>query len=155
MRVCLCLFLFLISSSVSAQATLPNGCEALAVQGETVAVATKKTSLFFVHNLSDMDLWVTHPVENTSASSDWSSRIQSQHWSALVVGKGPFALTCIESRPGHEQEIPCEGAIALCQWKGAKIPVGTQNTYWAGEDLTLAELKAALGGRGFIVSKAK
>jgi hypothetical protein len=150
---CLALcYLFLLSSYVIAnESILPKGCQAVAVQGDTITVKTKKNSLVFIHNLSTADLWITHPVEEAGASAGWTSRLQSSNWSALSLEKGSFALNCIESRPGHEQQIPCEGAIAVCTWKRAKLPSKAQGNFWAAEDLSLSGLIAAVGARGFVI----
>jgi len=145
----------LMTSYVFAESILPVGCQAVAVQGESVTIKAKNSKLVFIHNLATTDLWITHPVTNPSASGGWTSRLQAGNWSALAVDKGPFALNCIESRPGHEQQIPCEGAIAVCQWKGVKMPAKNQSTFWAGEDMSLSALTAAIGSRGFVVPVAK
>ncbi|RUR13528.1 hypothetical protein [Legionella sp. km772] len=155
MRFLICLYLGLLPFISYAEATLPAGCEAVAVQGDSVTLKAKKPKVVFIHNLSKSDLWLTHPVTDPSASAGWTSRIQADHWSALAVDKPSFVVSCIESKPGHEQEIPCEGAIAVCQWKGAKFPENSQGTFWAGEDLPLAELTAAIGGRGFVLPANK
>lgn len=149
-----CCFLFVFSYAC-AESTLPVGCQPVAVQGELVTLKSKSSKLVFIHNLTTADLWITHPVANPSASAGWSSRLQADNWSALAVDKPPFVLSCIESKPGHEQQIPCEGAIAVCQWKGVKIPSKEQGTFWAGEDMSLSALTAAIGGRGFVLPVAK
>lgn len=155
MRVLSSFGLLLISSLLFAESTLPDGCQAIAVQGESVTIKSKKSKLVFIHNLTSADLWITHPVTNPGASAGWTTRLQAGNWSALAVDKPPFELTCIESRPGHEQQVPCEGAIAVCQWKGVKIPSGSEGTFWAGEDMSLAALTAAIGGRGFVLPVPK
>ena len=155
MRFFILLCIGFISSNLFAEATLPAGCNAITVQGDAVTLAAKKSQLIFIHNLSKTDLWLTHPVNDPSASAGWTSRLQADHWSALAVNKPNFVLTCIESRPGHEQQVPCEGAIAVCQWKGATIPQKQEGTFWVAEDLPLAELTAAIGGRGFVLPTAK
>ncbi|MGL5742931.1 MAG: hypothetical protein ACRCXC_10545 [Legionella sp.] len=154
MRVSTFLCLSFWSLTVFAESTLPKGCQAVTVQGEAVTVQAKKSSLVFIHNLTAADIWITHPVTNPGASAGWPTRIQSGNWSALAVNKCPFVLNCIESRPGHEQQAPCEGAIAVCKWKGkgVKIPKNEQGaTYWAAEDMSLSALTAAVGARGFII----
>ncbi len=143
------------TATLFAESTLPVGCEPIAVQGESVTLKSKNNKLIFIHNLTSSDLWITHPVTNPGASGGWTTRLQSDNWSALAVDKPPFELNCIESRPGHEQQVPCEGSIAVCQWKGVKTPKGDQGTFWVAEDMSLSALTAAIGARGFIVPTAK
>ncbi|MFT4059611.1 MAG: hypothetical protein QM652_08695 [Legionella sp.] len=142
----------LLSTSVFAvESTLPAGCQAVKVQGDKVTIEGKKKSLVFIHNLTSVDLWVTHPVSNPGASAGWTSRLESENWAALSVDKGPFELNCIESRPGHEQQVPCEGAIAVCTWSKVKFPENAQGTFWAAENMTLSALTAAVGARGYML----
>src|SRR5690606_917703 len=101
------------------------------------------------YNSSQTDLWITHPVSDPSAGAGWSSRLEAGNWSALALDKKKFELSCIESRPGHEQQIPCTGMIAVCEWPTVRIPEQAKGTFWAGENMTLAALTAYLGGRGF------
>lgn len=156
MRVLLAVLSALMSALVCAENTLPVGCQAIRVQGEAVTIKAKHDKLIYIHNLASNDLWITHPVTNPSASAGWSSRLQAGNWSALALDKGPFELNCIESKPGHEQQIPCEGSIVLCQWKGAKFPKSEDpSTFWVAEDMTLAALTAAVGGRGFVLPEPK
>ena len=151
MRVLLAFYFGLFSFVAAAEATLPAGCRAVAVQGESVTLKSKSGTLALIHNLGSTDLWITHPVNNPSASAGWSSHLSADHWSALAVSKRSFVLTCVESMPGHEQQIPCEGAIAVCQWNGVKIPGKEQSTFWVGEDQSLSALTATIGTRGFKV----
>ena len=148
----------LLSFYVAAESTLPSGCQAVAVQGESVTLQAKKSSLVFIHNLTSSDLWVTHPMIHSGARAGWTTRLKGGNWSALALKKGPFVLNCIESRPGHEQQLPCEGAIAVCQWKakGVKIPAKNQKvTFWVAEDMSLPALTAAVGARGFVIPVTK
>lgn len=148
MRALLSLFFVVLVSTAMAD-ELPASCKAVAVQGETVTVSAKKPLLVMIHNLSNTDLWITHPVSDPGASAGWSSRLQSGNWSALMLDQEAFELSCIESKPGHEQQIPCTGAISVCQWASVTMPAQTTGTFWAGEDMTLSALTAYLAGRGF------
>jgi hypothetical protein len=138
-----------------AESVIPTGCQAIAIQGESIHLKSKKSKLIYIHNTSDSDLWITHPVTEPSANAGWTTRIQSGNWSALALNKPPFILNCIESRPGHEQQVPCESVVGVCLWKGVKIPEGNQGTFWAAEDQTLDTLTAALNKRGFVLPAAK
>lgn len=155
MRTFISFCLVLLSSVAMGESTLPEGCQAIAVQGESVNIKTNKYKLVYIHNLAPTDLWITHPETNPGANAGWTTRLQTKNWSALAVDKGPFSLNCIESSPGHEQAIPCEGAIAVCQWKGVKFPKESQGTFWAAEDMSLPALSAAVGGRGFVLPAPK
>lgn len=148
-------FFFLIGCSIlHAESTLPEGCQAVVVQGESILLKSKKSKLVYIHNISPFDLWITHPVTEPGASAGWTTRLQADHWSALALDKPPFVLNCTESKPGHEQQIPCQGAIAVCQWNSIKAPKDAKGTFWAAEDMSLEALNAAVGARGFVM-KAK
>lgn len=127
----------------------PKGCSPLVIKGETVTFEAKKNKMVFIHNSASNDLWITHPSGDQSASAGWSSRLQPNHWSALAIENGVFLVYCIESRPGHEQQVPCEGAIAACEWTSPVFAKDAKGTFWAGEDMSVSELIAALGERGF------
>ena len=150
MKTMLSVVLALLTVSANADDNLPPSCKPISVQGESVTVSAKQPLLVMIHNLSSSDLWITHPVSEPSASAGWSSRLQAANWSALALDKESFELSCIESKPGHEQQIPCKGAISVCQWPGVKMPPAQgAGTYWAGENMALPELLTHLGGRGF------
>ncbi|STX50071.1 Enhanced entry protein EnhB [Legionella busanensis] len=146
---CTMLLSLIVNTLVYGQVAFPTGCNPVAVEGETVTLKTKQPTLYLIYNNSSNDLWITHPVSEPSASAGWSSRLEAQHWSALALDKNSFELSCIESRPGHEQQIPCTGILAVCHWPKVKLPGNATGTFWAGENMTLESLSAYLGGRGF------
>ena len=145
--------LLLLTWNANAEEIFPNGCTPLVVTGELVALPAAKTTITMVHNLSNMDLWITHPVSEPNASAGWSSRLQAGNWSALALNDEAFELSCIESSPGHEQQTPCSAVVAVCQWTASKMPNNSAGTYWAGEDMPLAPLIAYIKRRGFVFSE--
>lgn len=141
--------LFLLSSFTFAESTLPPKCKAVAVVGESVTVQAKKNKLIFIHNITNTDLWITEQSDDTS---QLTGRLQAGKWSALGQTKGSLSLNCIESRPGHEQQIPCEGSIAVCLWDKADFPPNHERSnFWAGEDQSLPAITATLGAHGFVL----
>ncbi|WP_028388963.1 hypothetical protein [Legionella fairfieldensis] len=155
MKVICSMLLILITQVANADDTIPSSCKPVPVQNETVTLSAKKPLLVMIHNVSATDLWITHPVSEPSASAGWSSRLQAGNWSALALDKEAFELSCIESKPGHEQQVPCNGAITVCSWSDVKMPVVQGvGTYWAGENMSLTGLIAQLGGRGFVLPAA-
>ena len=146
---------FIVNALAYGQVIFPTGCNPVAIEGETVTLKTKQPTLYLIYNNSPNDLWVTHPVSEPSASAGWSSRLETQNWSALALDQNSFELSCIESRPGHEQQIPCAGVLAICHWPKVKLPTSATGTFWAGENMTLESLNAYLGGRGFKLPAAQ
>lgn len=149
MKYLLSLLLLLNIHTSYAEDGFPASCKPIAVQGESIVLKTKQPQVVLIHNLSASDLWITHPVSDPSASAGWSSRLEAGNWSALTVDKESFELSCIESKPGHEQQVPCSGVTAICEWQNVKIPEQLTGTFWAGENLTLQALTGHLHGRGF------
>lgn len=154
MRIGLLIGLMVSLTSAIAGEIFPDRCVPVEVHEELVKLTADKPALVMIHNLSKFDLWITHPISEPNASAGWSSRLQAGHWSALALDKKSFDLSCIESRPGHEQQVPCAGLLSVCQWPNMKIsakgPAG-DGTFWAGEDLPLPALIAHVGSRGFKV----
>ncbi|WP_419419849.1 hypothetical protein ACNVED_00660 [Legionella sp. D16C41] len=143
------MLLFAINNLAYSQATFPVGCTPVVVKDETVVLKAKQPTLYLIYNNSNSDLWITHPVSEPSASAGWSSRLESQNWSALAVNQSSFELSCIETKPGHEQQVPCAGILAVCKWSKVKLPASSTGTFWAGENMDLPALNSHLGGRGF------
>ena len=148
MKFALSVLLILLAWGVKA-AEIPASCKHVTVTGESVMLSAKEPVVVMIHNLSKADLWITHPVSEPSASAGWSSRLQAGNWSALALDKDSFELSCIESKPGHEQQIACAGAIEVCLWSSVTMSTQGKGTYWAGEDMGLSGLTAHLSGRGF------
>ncbi len=143
------LFLVLAAGGVNAADNFPATCNPVAVQKDSPVLQAKQAQVVLIHNISTSDLWITHPVKDPGASAGWSSHLEADNWSALVVDKDSFELNCIESKPGHEQQVPCVGLISVCEWPGVKIPADAKGTFWAGENLPLQTLTAQLGGHGY------
>ena len=151
MKPILSVILILFAMTSHADEIFPSGCKPLTVHEELMTFSAEKPIVVMIHNLSTIDIWITHPVSEPSASAGWSSRLQAGNWSALALDKKSFELSCIESRPGHEQQVPCAGLLAACQWTSVKTPKSESGTFWAGEDMTLTALKAHVGSRGFVL----
>lgn len=131
--------------------TFPEGCEVITPLNQPLFLKSEKPMLAFIHNRSATTIWITHPVSNAGASAGWSSQLAPNHWSALVVYDKAFELSCVESKPGHEQQLPCANVLAICKWQDSNALLPThQGTYWAGEDKTLPALISFLKERAII-----
>ncbi|MCH9756127.1 MAG: hypothetical protein K0U37_02905 [Gammaproteobacteria bacterium] len=142
-------FFFLITTQLRAEEIFPNNCRPFAIKGESINLPAGTPRLIMLHNLSKFDLWITHPLSEKENNAGWSSRLQANRWSALSLGKKTFELSCIESRPGHEQQISCEQALAVCEWPITARPEKAHGVVWAGENMPLSALTAYIGRLGF------
>ncbi len=150
MKIALAAFLLCINVLVNAETNnLPSSCKSLPIKGTSAMLTAKKPVLVMIHNSTKTDIWLTHPVSDPGASAGWSSRLQADNWSALALDKDSFELSCIESKPGHEQQVPCNSVISLCKWSSVSLPSKEKGSYWAGENLNLTKLISHLSGRGF------
>ena len=119
------------------------------LSGDKLSIKKNEPRLIMLHNLSHMDIWITQ--QTTNQNSALSSLIQSGLWSALATEKEALQLNCIESKPGHEQRIPCLEALAVCEWPLTGQPDRKPGVAWGGENMTLTSITAYLGRHGFIV----
>jgi len=127
----------------------PAACKAFAVQGENLRIPAGKLRVLMIHNLSAFDIWITHPASEENFDPGWSSRLQGNQWSALALDKNKTTLSCIESKPGHEQQVACEHVLAVCEWSITSRPKHSHGIFWAGENMTLTTLTAYIGRHGF------
>ncbi|MCH9764266.1 MAG: hypothetical protein K0U24_08625 [Gammaproteobacteria bacterium] len=148
MRFFLYVFLF-VTSTVHAEEIFPPTCKPIAIQGETALLPAGKPRLIMLHNLSKFDLWITHPMTEQNNNTAFSSRLQSNNWSALAIGSTILSLSCIESKPGHEQQIACQQTLALCEWPITTQKQNKNTAFFAGENMTLPSLTAYITRLGF------
>lgn len=150
-------FLSLMSLTFSVWAqppALPEACQLQATKSGQLVLQTKMPGLFLIYNQTETNLWVTHPTKHTGASAGWASKISPKQWSALKVNQD-FELTCVESSPGHEQEIACHQAIIVCRFQQAVFPADAKSEFWVGEDMSLAALLTHTAQRGIQVPSIK
>lgn len=153
MNYLILILLSFLACNTYAEEIFPQGCEPFVVSGELIELPATKSAVAMIHNLSNTELWVTHPVSEPNASAGWSSRLQAGRWSALTLNDKAFQLSCIESSPGHEQQIACTAVVAVCLWKTINQPDGASDTYWAAENRPLSSLIAYIKRRGFVLSE--
>lgn len=151
----LLIFFLLISYTnfSCADPVLPASCKLIPVGEEAVLLISKdKPTLFLLHNISDTQLWLIHPAKDGSANAGFSSFLQIDRWSALLLPKKKLKLNCIESKPGHEQTASCNGLISVSRCSTATIPNKHPGIFWVAENLNLQILLEHLSAKGFELS---
>ena len=145
----------LFSVNLYAQEIYPKNCVPWPVKEAQPIYTAAQPVILMLHNLSDHDLWITQPPSDRGVQAGFSSLLQSGKWSALILSQGneKQTLKCIESQPGHEQEISCANVLAICQWLKAKLPEQTSGIFWGGENMNLAPLQAYLARQGYILNE--
>ena len=143
----------MLSMGALAQEIYPTGCVPWPVHDALPTISNTEPTIFMLHNLSNNDLWVTRPSSDKGAQAGFSSLLKTGRWSALAINvtKASLPLKCIESVPGHEQEIPCAAVLAICQWPKTKFPDKDSGIFWAGENMHLAPLQAFLARQGYVL----
>lgn len=122
-----------------------QNCELIA---ENSKLTAKKPTLYLIHNKFSAKLWLTHPLKYQSANAGWSSQIAKDRWSAIKITQD-FLVRCIESAPGHEQVIPCNKALEVCELSDFDFSKSQQGAYWVGENMKLDALLKHIENRGF------
>ena len=84
---------------------------------------------------------------------DLTVKLAPAHWAALELSSAELndktlQFHCVESRPGHEQEVSCQGMLKACRWqnfKDSKERRSGEGIFWAGVNLnSLPSLKQQL-----------
>ena len=148
------LMMLAITSLSAAQEMYPKGCSPWIIQTPEVVLSSQQPTVMMLHNVSETDLWITQVLkDNPGVNAGFTSLLQAGKWSALTFDKPTEALTirCIESKPGHEQSVPCADVLAVCQWLKTKLPEPATGAFWAGENMDFNPLKAYIERRGFIL----
>lgn len=109
----------------------------------------RATQIYFIRNLSSQSLWLDHPVEkHRSAHAGWSSYLRPGKWSAILVNRKNFELSCAVIQPGNLSYQDCTKAISVCVPNQATFDSKRKGSYWLAEDLEWDELLKALEKRG-------
>jgi hypothetical protein len=136
-----------------ASANLPQKCKSLRSVDDALTINTKgKQQLILIYNKSKSQLWLTHTPKDPGASAGWTSSLDSGKWSALSMNDNDFSFKCVESRPGHEQTMPCSEMLTACNKVDAIFSPKTKGNYWVAENKNINQLIYSINGRGIETS---
>ncbi|MBP6918057.1 MAG: hypothetical protein KBB94_04005 [Legionellaceae bacterium] len=153
MRLLTTILFCVLSLDALAQEVYPTGCIPWPIHEAIPTFTNTQPSILMLHNLSNNDLWVTRSANDQGAQAGFNSLLQAGKWSSLAINldKTSLPIKCIESQPGHEQEISCADVLAICQWPKTKFPEIDSGIFWAGENMHLAPLQAFLARQGYVL----
>lgn len=158
------LLMFTISASSSAQDVnlQAYGCHQSGLsftnQGLTLTGQTGQPSqrLYLMQNKTGTPVIVNHPQkENAGAKAGWETKIDSGQWSALLVNKPSFALSCISRYGETDNIVPCAIVLMVCQLPHVIVSQKDQvgGAYWVAENMTLNRVLFSLQQRGISFGK--
>ncbi len=104
--------------------------------------------IYFVKNASEKSIWLDHPVKNASASAGWSSYLRPGNWSAILVDKKSFELSCALIQPGKVDSLNCSQSLSICNPSHVIFMSNRKGSYWLTEDKSWKEFIKALVKRG-------
>ena len=141
--------LAIFSSLAVSKEYLPKGCQSIALEGTDIHLKAHADHLLFLHNVSESEIWL-----GNRESAKLTLDMHPGGWSVLFIPSADANWRCVESQTGHEQQVPCQSVIALCQWP-ATAPKNVQfkNSLWLVENQSIVVAKAYLQRMGWLFDK--
>lgn len=153
MRKILIIIMLLIVSSATVAATKVN-CKHIKLESENKNIILPgvegkgSAKIYFVENISKESLWLDHPITQRSASAGWSSYVHAGKWSALIVNRKNFVLTCAIIKPGKVDYQNCGKAISICVPEKVVFDSKRKGSYWLAENQSWEDLLKVVEKRG-------
>jgi hypothetical protein len=104
--------------------------------------------LYLLHNKSDSDYRVTHPVKDPGASAGWTSDLNPGNWSAFTVNIPGFELTCMKSGQSTMETLDCEKVLSVCRISNPVFKPDMSGNYWVSEDKPQGAVLDEIRSRG-------
>lgn len=145
-QVSLFVFIFILFLSGQIQAKNEIVCTPIQTMkvGKTIILpgtdSTKISQIVVFKNTTAQSIWLDHATENRSASAGWSSFLRAGHWSALVLNRKDFAITCAIITPGKLEYQDCSKVISTCTPQNEAGNSKRKGSSWLAEDKTWEEL---------------
>jgi len=110
---------------------------------------SKTSVVYFFQNKSLQSLWIDH-IDQTGRgmNAGWGSYIRPSHWSALVLNKKSFSVTCSMIQPDKVEPLDCSKTLAVCAPQNIVTPTPLEGNYWLAEDKNWDNFLHALEKRG-------
>ena len=102
------------------------------------------TQVYFLKNVSKKSLWLDRYTQHFSTTTGWASYLRPGQWSALLLTKKDFLLSCAVIQPGKVTYENCAQAISVCVPNGLALNTKRKGGYWLVEDKTWEELLRVL-----------
>ena len=139
MRIMIKLFIVFFISNLtyanSADSCIPA---TIKIEGKNIILSgtkdPKQPQIYFFKNKSIYSVWVDRVMQDPGASAGWASYFRAGNWSALLLNKNNFTLTCFTVKPGTVVPLDCNQVISICKPKIISIPTTLKGSGWLVED---------------------
>ena len=112
--------------------------------------------IYFIKNMSSKSIWIDHVVTQASASAGWATFLHAGHWSAFLLNRKNFLMSCAVILPGKVDYLDCKKAVSVCVPKTVSMDaISRKSTYWLAEDKSWDDLLKALAKRKVVVPVQK
>lgn len=126
----------------------PKGCYPLSLDKENITFKTKDQQLFYVHNKSELVVYLAFINRTGTAHAGWTTKIDGGSWSALALADSKLTFHCVEERPGSEQRVDCARVIEACRQAGLTFSKESLGNYWVANNNTYDVINEAVRRRG-------
>jgi len=110
--------------------------------------SSSKQSLYLLHNISDENLFLNHPLgKDPGASAGWGSILGSGNWSAIAMNTGNFEFNCSKMGTGEVENLICKNVIKICRFKEPVFNSENSGSFWVAENKPLSNLLDAIKSR--------
>jgi hypothetical protein len=110
---------------------------------------SKKSVVYFFQNKSLQSIWIDHPVQNNPGmSAGWASYLRSGNWSAIVLNKKNFSVSCSMIQPGKVEPMDCSKILSICTPQNMSTAKPLNGNAWLAEDKKWDGFIKALEKRG-------
>ena len=112
--------------------------------------------LYLFYNKSTKNLLLEHPHVHRGASAGWSSELKAKHWSAFLVNRPNFAISCATMKKNYHVSANenCTELLKVCHYRSFKTKKGNlQGTFWVAENAPLLKIQKTMRQRRLMISE--
>lgn len=104
--------------------------------------------LYGLKNISLQNVGLDHLKSTPEMNAGWTSELAPQHWSALALAPGDFAVICLDLDHEKNNVLSCQDVLLVCRFAHARFTEAQKGSYWVSENLSDRKLLGAIGERG-------
>jgi len=109
---------------------------------------SSKQSLYLLHNMSDKNFWLNHPLsQDKGVSAGWGSELNMGNWSAIAMNTYDFAMNCTILGTGEVEHLNCKEVVKICKFEKPVFNSENSGSFWVAENKPLSNLLDAIKSR--------